>query len=138
MPAPFDQSPGSPTAKIRFWGVDERIGIDATGIVDTGFTGFLQVPIQIALGAALILTGIAPFTLADGSIKNSFLCLGTVRINDQNVIGLISLSEGSDILIGTELLFKMNKLLLVDFQNKGLHFLDHQTPPQIQPPSSQA
>ena len=66
MVVSFDSS-GSPTIDIEVFGWNEDSKCKATAIVDTGFTGFLLLPIQAAFPAGLILHTIkkGPFAEQD-------------------------------------------------------------------------
>ena len=59
---------GNACLKFHLCGVrHDPPGVEYTGIIDTGFTGFLQIPIATAFELALPLEGTTSVTLADGS-----------------------------------------------------------------------
>ncbi len=82
------------------------------GIVDTGFTGFLQIPLADGIAASLNLWGISRSTLADGRIVKDLQCYGRIRFGGKELWGIISLSEtGNDCLLGMQFL----NMLKADF-----------------------
>lgn len=87
-------------------------------IIDTGFTGFVSMPLSVALPLGLVLYATATFTLADGSKENTFLCLGTAIMDGRKEVGLVSLSKGNDILVGTEFLSKFESYLVFDYKSR--------------------
>ena len=57
---------GSPIIKLHIGGVLPDSSQEFDGIVDTGFTGFLAMPMVKAFPLGLMLTGTTTVTLADG------------------------------------------------------------------------
>ncbi|MFY9463159.1 MAG: hypothetical protein WAP52_03165 [Candidatus Sungiibacteriota bacterium] len=100
------QGNSSPRIAVELYGVLGRpnppVLFDA--IIDTGFTGGISIPVSKALPLGLMLYSTATFTLADNSKENTFLCLGTIRMEDEEQLMIFSLTKGSDILVGTEFL----------------------------------
>ena len=89
-------------------------------LIDTGFNGELQLPFQEAFPLGLLLVGTEDVSLADNSIRNCFICLGTVTLEGKTEIMNIMLQPTGDILLGTKLLEKLGKELVVDFVNKSV------------------
>ncbi len=88
-----------------------------TGIVDTGFDGYLCLPTDVAVTLGLELTATAEVELADGSIKKNLVFEGTATILGQTSPVTIYLTDSEDALIGTKLL--AGCILTIDFdQNK--------------------
>jgi len=58
-------------------------------VIDTGFTGFLSIPILEAFPIGLLLVGTMPVTLADGSTQYKLMCLGEAHLADEAKIGTI-------------------------------------------------
>lgn len=87
-------------------------------MLDTGFSGFLSLPLAHAFKVGLILASTASFTLADGSTDHTLLCWGGIRIKDEEQVGLISVSKGNDALIGMDFLRKFKKKLYLDCEKK--------------------
>jgi predicted aspartyl protease len=73
-------SSGSPTIDISVSG-PLTTPIEFTAIMDTGFTGFLLLPILQAFPVGLVLHGTVPISLADGSTQTKLTCLGTIHFD---------------------------------------------------------
>ncbi|HYL84237.1 MAG TPA: hypothetical protein VE263_08390 [Candidatus Angelobacter sp.] len=87
-------------------------------MVDTGFSGFLLLPILEAFPVGLILSGTTSIELADGSKQNKLTCLGQIHFGGMKKIGLIIIEwENTDILVGMDFLRKFEKTLVVDPTN---------------------
>jgi predicted aspartyl protease len=90
-------------------------GIELSGIIDTGFTGFIQLPIEQAFSLKLPLEGTAHSTLADDSSATCFTALGTVTYNGVAQVGVVMLEQYSTtVLIGMAFLrqFKLGLSIL--------------------------
>ena len=89
---------GSPIMPFYVCGVvHEPPGIEYQGIVDTGFTGFIQLPFEEACRLRLPLEGTVTNILADGSTVTCLTALGQVRIKANGnelgpVVGTIQIS----------------------------------------------
>lgn len=81
-------------------------------IVDTGFEGFLCIPVDIAVALGLELSGETLFEFADGSQKKELTFKGFVNFLGKRRKVDISLTKG-EALVGTELLAECR--LLIDF-----------------------
>lgn len=96
----------SPKIPLEIIGITKSI--DVVGVVDTGFTGFLQIPLTVGFEANLILFGFRPTQLADGRRIRNLECWGQVRFGGKELKGLISLSESSEAcLVGMQFLQKL-------------------------------
>lgn len=113
----FD-SLGNPCLKFRLCGVAHELpGPEYEGIIDTGFTGFLQLPLQHAFSLKLPLEGTASYTLADGSQSTCLTALASTTFAGKTLVGAVILAAGSqDILIGMGFL-RQFKLGLMMFKN---------------------
>jgi len=90
------------------------------GIIDTGFTGFVSMPIVKAFPLGLLLAGTASITLADGKSAPQLTATGQVQIGGQSEIGVVILQGASaDILLGMDFLAKFGRVLFIH-PNKGL------------------
>ena len=116
---------GSPYVDFLLYGAYENDrGLSLRGVVDTGFTGFLQINLLEACKIKLPLQGIGSLKLADGSIVRAIQAIGYVRLSNdseaETVAGVVTLSEESEeVLIGMECLRAFGKGLKV-FRDKVL------------------
>src|SRR6266566_3264746 len=62
---------GNPTLTFHVSADDKTQGVEVTGIIDTGFTGFVLLPMQYALSLGLTPKSTTRLKLADDSI-----CIG--------------------------------------------------------------
>jgi predicted aspartyl protease len=138
----FDDN-GSPTVEIEVSGpVHEPRKM--TAMVDTGFSGFLLLPILEAFPVGLILSGTTSIELADGSKQNKLTCLGEIHFGGMKKVGLIIIEwENTDILVGMDFLRKFEKTLIVDPVNKKVilfpasMFTKSKPPSEPEPPTSE-
>jgi len=119
----FIDKNGHPYFKVKVYGVSDKLAKEYDAMLDTGFSGFLSLPLSAAIPLGLILKGTANFTLADGSIEETITCIGFIKINGEVKRGLIVISKGMDILLGMEFLRISGKKLTIDCQN-GIIALD--------------
>lgn len=94
---------GTPLLPLRIIGKSDEFTID--GILDTGFDGFLCLPIPIAVRLGLQLIDVASSELADGSVvENDLVFAGRAEwdgsVKDVDVL----LTHAEDALIGTSFL----------------------------------
>jgi len=121
----YIDSDGHPKVRIRVNGTNPDASASLEAMIDTGFTGFLMLPISVALPLGLVLMGTGDYTLADGSGISNYLAKGTVTIGEslgvvdvrkqhasEAVEGIIILC-GESALVGMEFLRSLKKLLLV-------------------------
>lgn len=111
----FD-SLGNPCLKFHLCGVAHKEpGLEFTGIIDTGFTGFIQLPLQHAFSLKLPLEGTASYTLADGSQTACLTALAKTTFAGRMEVGVVTLAPGSqDILVGMGFLrqFKLGLMMV--------------------------
>ena len=70
-------------------------------MIDTGFTGFLTLPLVAAIPLGLTLFGTTQSVYADGSQGTSLTVLGTVLFGEsEKAFGPILLSQGNQPLLG--------------------------------------
>lgn len=96
---------------------------EVEAIIDTGFTGSISIPFIKALPLGLVLFSTATFILADGSKEVALLCFGRATIGAVTKPAIFSLTKGSDVLIGTELLAKFGVTLHLDYPKKKFSLL---------------
>lgn len=118
----YFNSLGHPMFKIKVHGYHPNASVQVDAMFDTGFTGFLNLPLKYCLQSGLILLSTAEYTLADNSRSSTLLCLGTVVLDDKiKIVGAISISFKSvDTLLGMDFLRKLDGKLEVDTVNKSV------------------
>ena len=110
---------GSPYVDLFLYGAyEDDQGLPLRGVVDTGFTGFLQINLLEGCKIGLPLQGIGSAELADGSTVKMIQAMGYVCLSNkpgaETVSGIVNLSEESeDVLIGMEFLRAFDKGLKV-------------------------
>ena len=105
-----------------------------TAMVDTGFSGFLLLPILEAFPVGLILRGTIPITLADGTSQTKLTCLGEIHFEGKSEIGLIIIEwQSTDVLVGMDFLRKFKRKLVVDAP-KGIVKLIKSNPAAVPAP----
>lgn len=129
----------------RFEGKEIKIDLEVTSLLhqsiksaipaklDTGFSGDLQLTYDIALPLALNLTGFQTYTLANGAEATFFECLGLVSFNGKTVSCSIDVKPKGSILIGVNLLKKLEQDLKIDFVNE---IVELNIVPTSQPPTA--
>lgn len=94
-------------------------------VVDTGYTGFLQIPLSVGIACNLRLWGIGTGRLADGSKVKNIQCIGEIRFADQKIFNIISLSEGGeDCLLGMQFLQSIDMDFTVSPKDKKAIFME--------------
>lgn len=116
-----------PQVSIKLLGIDGKTGVILLAIIDTGFNGYLQVPAGIGLPIGLKTVGVTPSTLADGSPVVSLTCEGFVELCGQTLETVVNLPNNGAVLIGTQLLKKLGKDLIIDFENGSFDFKNKET-----------
>lgn len=101
----FD-SLGNPCLKFHLCGVaHDPPGLEFDAIIDTGFSGFIQLPMQHAFSLKLPLEGTSSYVLADGSGGTSLTAIGHTTFGGNLVLGIVNLTPGSqDVLVGMDFL----------------------------------
>ena len=93
--------------------------------VDTGFDGYLRIPIVESFPIGLILKGTKSYSLADKSTISNLVCLGTaVFFGNKEVIIPIDVPINGSVLIGAGLLKLIGKNLFIDYEKEKVEFRD--------------
>lgn len=69
---------GHPKLRIQVEGTNPGVSTNIEAMIDTGFTGFLMLPISLALPLGLVLMGTGDYSLAGGTLITNFLAKGKV------------------------------------------------------------
>jgi len=118
----------SPEVPIELYSEFGNSNVKVVAIVDTGFTGFLSVPMAVGMKANLRLLSMGYYTLADGRQVKKIECVGKIRFGGKDIVGIISLSETSDdCLLGMQFLEKLEMDFTVSVKNKKAIFTDFDT-----------
>ena len=124
---------GHPNVKIKIWGLSEQFAQEFEAMIDTGFTGFLSMPLTAAFPLALTLFGTTSYTLADGSTSPKLLGYGAVELEGEKAQGSIVLEANSNgLLLGMEFLRGLNKALVLSPKN-GVVLTDDPDPDPVTP-----
>jgi len=115
MPAGHFDQLGNACLKFHLCGIRHpEPGLEFEGIIDTGFTGFIQLPIQHAFSLKLPLDGTVSVTLADGSSTVCLTVLARTTFDGETKLGVVSLESNSqEILIGMDFLRKFKKSVII-------------------------
>ena len=129
---------GNPTIAIEVSGPLGNL-FPFTAMLDTGFSGFLLLPILDAFPIGLLLQGTMPITLADGSTQTKLTCLGSIHFDGAEEIGIIIIEwQNTDVLVGMEFLRRFKKELRVDPINGLVELVNAPVPAAapapVQPP----
>ncbi|MDN3279126.1 hypothetical protein QWJ07_33015 [Frankia sp. RB7] len=83
-------------------------------IIDTGFSGFVALPLIDMIELGLSTQGAANVTLGNGSVISSLISTGAVTLGNQTESGTIILDDTStDVLVGMALLREFKVALIV-------------------------
>lgn len=125
----FFSSSGSPALRVSAYGVVPQAAQEFDAIVDTGFTGFISMPLVRAFPLALVLSGITSVVLADGSVSPMLIAIGVARVAGETQSGLILLdATSSEVLLGMDFLRRFRKALLVYPVSRQVSLMDDPPP----------
>ena len=121
----FD-SLGNAVIKITLRGVFKEAAQEFDAIIDTGFSGFVSLPLVQAFPLALILFGTTSVKLADGSVSFRLTAFGHAALEGEETEGIIILEPNStEILVGMDFLRRLKKAVIVS--EHGVVLVDEQT-----------
>lgn len=108
-------SAGHPYLKIRVWGLAEQFAAEFDAMIDTGFSGYLSIPLVQAFPLALTLFGTTQYQLADGTMSPKLLAHGSIECQGEITSGLIALEANASCgpLLGMEFLRQSKKMLIL-------------------------
>ena len=116
---------GSPILRITVYGNKDEVTTD--GILDTGFDGFICLPIVVAVPLGLELIKVTDSELADGTIvQDELVFAGKVLWDGEVIDAEIVLTRSADTLIGTAML--INSKVTLNFHTGEV--LIEQVPPE--------
>ncbi len=106
---------GHPYIKIKVWGLSSAFAGEFDAMIDTGFSGYLMIPLVQALPLALTLFGTTQYQLADGTMSPKLLAHGSIDHQGDVTSGLIALEANANCgpLVGMEFLRQSKKFLML-------------------------
>lgn len=113
----YDQQ-GNVCLSLHLCGVrHEPPGVEYEAIIDTGFTGFIQLPMSHAMSLSLPLEGTNVVTLADDSKVVMLTAMVRATLLGRTEFGVVLLSTTSQsILLGMDFLRRFERALVVSKQ----------------------
>jgi predicted aspartyl protease len=114
----FFNASKSPCVDIRVSGVARQCkdpaGTEFEAVVDTGFAGFISMPMAQALPLGLVLCGQIDVVLADGSGRDRYIAVGNATCSGKARSGEIVLEPNSEeLLVGMKFLRAFGLALVV-------------------------
>lgn len=110
----FFDNLGHPRVGISIYGCRTRMDVEA--LIDTGFDGFLCLPVSSAIALGLELQGEITVELADGTLRRELLFRVGVALGKRRVKGVTILTQAEDTLIGGSFLTRY--ALHIDYRKK--------------------
>jgi predicted aspartyl protease len=109
----FD-SDGSPTIKIKVRDSTDGAQQEFDAVIDSGFTGFLSMPLVHALPLGLKLFGTTSLTLADGSNRINLVATGYVCVGPNEARGTVILqTDSTEFLVGMDFIRALGPMLII-------------------------
>lgn len=97
------RSTGTPTLPLKILGKGSEVAVE--GILDTGFDGFLCLPIPLAISLSLELMDVTTSELADGTVvEDDLVFAGRAEWDGAVKKVAVLLTRAEDVLIGTAFL----------------------------------
>lgn len=101
--------------------VGSRQEISVEAILDTGFDGWVCLPMRLAIQLGLELCGFQTVELADGTQKEELVFSGEVIFGDQRGEVDITLTSGGETLVGLGLL--VGSMMTINFAGRTLEIV---------------
>jgi predicted aspartyl protease len=115
MATGFLDSNGDPHIKLTVRGAIAPSGIEIDFLIDTGYQGFVLIPILQAFPIGLILAGTTNIVMANGQPQPRLTCIGSVECDGEEHLDLILIEPtGQVALLGMEFLRAFHKRLSID------------------------
>ena len=112
---------GSPAIDLEISGPFPDVRQGFTAIIDTGFAGFVSMPLASAFPLGLSLCGTTTVVLADGEAHVTLLALCTAYLADEQQVGTVILEPSStEVLVGMKFISGFRKTLLVNDRHVAL------------------
>lgn len=105
-----------PVIKLALISAKKRITCDA--VIDTGFIGYISIPLPLARELDWIHIGYEEYEIATGEIVKQAVYLGNVAFRDKCKDVYAVTSNSRDVLIGTKLL--AGYILTINFRTRRL------------------
>jgi predicted aspartyl protease len=123
-------SSGSPVVRVTIRGVFLDSAREFDAILDTGFTGFISMPMVDAFPLGLTLLGTTTVVLADNSKSVKLTAIGMAGFApDFLTAGVVILEwETGDVLIGMDFLRTQNKAVIVAPISQRVLIIEDQLP----------
>lgn len=117
---------GYPLLRVSVCANSGGLRRDFEAVIDTGFTGFLLLPLKHAVMVDLEpLNAATSYTARDGKKVPMLLTMATVAIGDEEVSGPATIEmNGHGVVLGMEFLRKSGKVLLVS--NRGCALVEEE------------
>ncbi len=105
---------GRPRLPLNIKGNVAQLEFEA--VIDTGFSGFLYMPILASIPLGVFLESTSRVTLADGSVVTVLLAQFQVEVMGDKRMGrtMLDVGGGNDVLIGMEFMRNFSRVLQVD------------------------
>ena len=117
----FLHESGSPAIDLEISGPFPDVRQGFTAIIDTGFTGFMSMPLASAFPLGLSLSGTSSVVLADGNSQTKLIALCAAYLADEQQVGEVILEPSSaDVLVGKKFISGFRKTLLVNDRRVAL------------------
>jgi clan AA aspartic protease len=107
-------------------------GLEYDAVLDTGFTGFVSIPLSEAIRLGLVLYGTTSVSFANGETSFPLTASGKVSVQAEEKIGVAILEwDSTEVLLGMAFLRQFGKVLLV---TKNTVVLEDEPAAKVPPP----